>query len=250
MPRALAVLAVTAALAAPAAAQTADEIVARSIEARGGLAAIKAVQSVRMTGRIKIGADSLPIVVEMRRGAGLRTEITTPDGRLAVQGFDGRRAWAVEPGGTQAEELPAAAARQMAQQADFEGPLVDYKSKGHRVELVGTARSVTGRQYRLRVTLKDGDADDYLIDETSLLLVRVESKREMAGELVEGETNIKSYEDAGGWKWPRVIENGVKGREERQTISFDKVEVNPVLDDARFKLPVGAAPATGRRPGR
>jgi outer membrane lipoprotein-sorting protein len=136
----------------------------------------------------------------------------------------------------------------MAQQADLEGVLVDAKNKGHRVELLGTEKGAAGDLYRLRVTLKDGDADEYLIDARSWLPVRVESRRLVAGERVEGETTIGNYTEAGGWKWPRLIENRVKGREERQSIGFDKVEINPALDDARFKLPANAVPA--RRPGR
>lgn len=249
MLRALAVAALSAALAAPAAAQTADEIVAKCIEARGGIDAIKAVRSVRMTGRIRVGESEMPIVVEIKRGAGLRTEITFPDAR-AVQAFDGRRAWGIAPGSTQPELLPEEAGKQMAQQANFEGALVDYRAKGHRVELAGSEKGASGTLHRLRVTLEGGDVDQYLIDGESWLTVRVESKRGPAGDRVETETAIGSYAEAGGWKWPRLLENSVKGRTEKQTIRFDKVDVNPLIDDSRFKLPANARPASGRNPAR
>ena len=67
-------------------------------------------------------------------------------GRPVVQAFDGQQAWAVPPMG---DGQPAGAARprrrrQMAQQADFEGALVDYQAKGHQVELVGTEKVRSG----------------------------------------------------------------------------------------------------------
>jgi len=249
MRRALAVLAATVATAAPAAAQTAEEIVARSIEARGGLASIKAVKAVRMIGRIKMGTEEMPILVEIKRGAGFRTEITLPEGR-AIQGFDGRTAWGIPPGSTTPEALPAEAATQMTQQADLEGAFVDYKAKGHRIELVGTEKGAAGLLYRLRVRLADGDVDDYLVDGTSWLPVRVESKRLMRGRTVEGESRLGRYEEAGGWKWPRLIENSAQGLPERQSVRFEEIVVNPSLEDSRFRLPAVGSPGNRSRPDR
>ena len=74
--KALPGLLLTAAFAAPAAAQTVDELIAKSLEARGGLDKLKAVHSIRMTGRMSVGADDLAMVVEMKRPASFRADIT------------------------------------------------------------------------------------------------------------------------------------------------------------------------------
>jgi hypothetical protein len=248
MRRVLAALAASLlAAAVPAAAQTADEVIAKSIEARGGLGRIKAVRSVRMSGRVVMGPSEMPIVVEILRGAGIRTEIRLPEGTL-VQGFDGRTAWGLAPGAAQAELLPEDAARQMVQQADLEGVLVDYRAKGHEVTLVGTEKGSGGPLYEIRVRLRGGDVDHYFLDGRSWLPVRVESSREIRGERVQGETTIRDYQEAGGWKFPRSLENSVKGRDERQSIQFDAVEINPPIDSIRFRPPAGAR--QGGRPGR
>lgn len=228
---------VAAALTPPLAAQTVDEVIARSIEARGGLASIKAVQSVRMTATISMGPMEMPMVIELKRPARFRVEMTF-QGSQAVQAFDGQRAWAIAPmGGGRPEALPAEAARQMAQQADVEGALIDYKAKGHQAELVGKEQVDGKDAYRVKLTLKGGDVESYLIDASSWLPVRVEAARQLGPNKVEGETALRDYRVVAGWKWPHTIENGARGRPEKQRLSFAKIEVNVPIDEARFQMP-------------
>jgi outer membrane lipoprotein-sorting protein len=235
--KALPGLLLTAALAAPAAAQTVDELIAKSLEARGGLDKLKAVQAVRMTGRMSMGPMELPMVIEMKRPASFRADITV-QGTLAVQAYDGTTGWGISPMGTgQAEALPADAAKEMADQADLDGPLVDYKAKGNQVELLGKEKVEGSDVYKLKVTKKDGDIEYHFLDAESYLPVRIEAKRMVRGTEIEGESTIGDYKEAGGVLWPYSIQNAAKGRPEKQSITVEKVEVNPAIDDARFKMP-------------
>ena len=84
-------LAAPAALAAPASAQTVDELIAKANEARGGLARIKAVQSVRMTGRMTAPGVEAPITLEMKRPRNTRMEFTV-QGQTGVQASPSRPA--------------------------------------------------------------------------------------------------------------------------------------------------------------
>lgn len=236
MSRGLCVLVASVALVSPVFGQTADEVVAKSVAARGGLAAVKAIQAVRMTGVMRMGDQDAPIVVEITRQGALRTDLTLPEGRL-TQAWDGTTAWGLAPGEGEAERLPREAAAQMAQQADLEGVLVDHQAKGHRVELMGKEAANGSEVFRLRVTLKTGEVDDYLLDAKSFLPVRVESKRELGGRRFEGDAVLGDYREVGGWQWPHLLENLVRGREERQRIRFDRIEVNPSIDPSRFAPP-------------
>jgi hypothetical protein len=125
----------------------------------------------------------------------------------------------------------------MAEQADLDGPLVDYAAKGHQVELVGRER-VEGRDaFKLRVTRKDGSVEVYFLDAGSYLPFRVEGRRTVRGAEIEGEGTVGDYREAGGFLWPHSIRNGVKGRPEKQTVTIEKIEINPPIDDARFRKP-------------
>jgi outer membrane lipoprotein-sorting protein len=237
--KALKALPLIAALAAPAAAQTVDELIAKSLEARGGLEKLKAVRTVRMTGRMSMGPTEVPMVVEIKRPASLRREITV-QGSLAVQAYDGTTAWGIAPMGTgRPETLPAEAAKEMRDQADLDGPLVDYVAKGVRVELVGGVK-VEGRNvYELKVTRRSGDVEYDFLEAGSYLPVRVEARRTVRGTEVQLESTIGDYRESGGILWPYSIQNSVKGHPEKQTITVEKIEVNPAIDDTRFKMPTG-----------
>jgi hypothetical protein len=229
-------------LAAPAAAQTADELIKKSLDARGGLEKLKAIQAMRMTGRMSMGPMELPMVIEMKRPASFRADITV-QGTLAVQAYDGTTAWGISPMGIgQAEALPAEAAKEMADQADMDGPLVDYKAKGHQVELLGKEKLEGSDAYKLKVTKKDGDVEYIFLDAESSLPVRVEAKRVVRGTEIEGESTLGDYKEAGGFLWPYSIQNAAKGRPEKQSVTVEKIEINPAIDDGRFKMPA-AKPA-------
>ena len=242
--RSVILVAAAAAFAAGAGAQTVDEVLARSVEARGGLAAITAVQSLRMTGRMTMGEMDMPMAVEMKRPACFRAEMTL-QGRPVVQAFDGREAWTIPPMGSGTPQaLPAEAARQMAQQADIEGPLVDYKAKGSQAVLVGREKLGGAEVWRVKLTRRDGDVEQYLIDAKSWLPIRVEASRRFNGREMKGVTTLGDYRESGGWKWPRTIVNSAPEGPGEQRLSFDTIEVNPVIDDARFRMPSakGSAP--------
>ncbi len=234
-------LALGATLAAAASAQTVDELVAKNIEARGGLAKIRAVSSVRMTGKVSMGQMELPIVVEMKRPASFRTDATF-QGSTAVQAYDGKQGWSIPPMGTQPEAMPADAAKEVASQADLDGPLVDYKAKGNQIELLGKVQLDGKDAYKLRITRKEGAVETYFLDASTFLVVRAEAKRTIGGAEIEGESTIEDYREAGGVMWPSLVQNGAKGQLAKQTIRFDKIEVNPVIDDSRFRMPT-ARPA-------
>ena len=63
-------------LAVAAEAQTVDEIIARNIEARGGKAAIEAVESLRQTSVLKVEGAEIAVVVIGRRPNLLRQELS------------------------------------------------------------------------------------------------------------------------------------------------------------------------------
>ncbi len=54
---------------------------------------------------------------------------------------------------------------------------------------------------------------------------------------MECETSFGDYKEVGGLMLPHVIASGVKGGPQRQTITIEKIELNPEIDDSRFAMP-------------
>jgi len=233
-------LLLAAALLAPATAtaETLDEIVARHLAARGG-GALRALRAVRMTGRATAGPGRDAIVRrEIARPGRIRTEFVF-QGTTSVYAWDGSAGWRVSPldGGFEPEPLPAEEAAQIAEQADLEGPLVDWRAKGHRLEVVGSEPLPGGPAHVLKLTLRSGAVRRLFVDAATGLVVRTESTRTLSGRELALETVFGDYRKEGGIAFPWTIETGVQGRPRRLRIVVEQVETNPVLDEARFRMP-------------
>jgi hypothetical protein len=224
---------------APAQAQTVDEIVARHEKALGGIERLRAIGSVRMKGLVTAGEGGTAIVVrEVRRPGQVRTEFTY-QGVTGVYAFDGERGWKVSPfdGSFAPVLMESEEARQTADQAEIEGPLADWKAKGHRVSLSGK-ENLGGREVvKLEVTLRSGRVLHEFLDAVTYLPLRRESSRLVRGHSVTIETTFGDYREVGGVLFPHSIETGAAGRPQRLKITVEAIEVNPALDEARFQMP-------------
>lgn len=239
MRKVIAALAVGLAFAVPAAAQTVDEIIAKNIAAKGGMEKLKAVKTVRMTGRMTIGPGiEAPVVMELQRPNTMRMDITV-QGMTLSQGFDGAKAWILNPlqGSKVPQEMSAEEKSMVEEQADIDGPLMDYKAKGHKAELLGKEKVEGSDTYKLKLTLKNGVIRTFYIDAEHFLEIKEESKRTIRGTETDGETIYGDYKEVGGMMFPHSIDGGQKGNPQRQKLAVEKIEINVPLDAARFKMP-------------
>ena len=220
---------------------TVDEIVASYVAARGGLKKLRSLQTLRQEGRINAGAGRDGLVTrEIKRPGRIRFEFTV-QGVTGVFASDGQHGWKVNPfdGEMGPQPLPDEVVLEASEQADIDGPLVDWRSKGHRVELAGR-EVVDGREtYKLTLTLKSGGVLSSYIDVKTRFLVRTEATRQVRGRPVRMETTFGDYRKSGGILFPHLVEVRAAGRPQVLRVVVDKVEVNPPLSDARFAPPAG-----------
>ena len=238
--RAVAVLGLAMLVAMPAAGQTADDIIAKNNDAKGGLARQKAVKSVRMTGRMIVGPGiEAPIVLEMKRPKSMRIDIAI-QGMTITQAYDGTVGWMLNPlsGRTDPEPLPSELRKSVEEQADIDGPLVDYKAKGNTVELLGKEKAEGTDCYKLKVTLKNGDVRTFFIDAESGLEVKIETRTMVRGTEQLGDIILGDWKEAGGILMAHSVDAGQPGAPMRQKMTIDKIELNVPVDDARFTMPV------------
>jgi hypothetical protein len=231
-----------------AAAQTADEIVAKILVARGGLEKAKAIQTERITGTIYFNAELYgPFLAEFKRPGKMHNEVTIQN-KTVVRSFNGKDGgWVSNPfvGKDAPEPMSAEEVKDAVNEADFDGPLVDAKAKGNVIELGGTEK-VEGRDaYILKVTHKDGQVSAYSFDTKTFLLVKWSGADTVNGEVVTRETFFHDYRDVGGLKFAFELVSDTPGADVTQRIVVDKIELDPQIDDTHFgKPPAPAASPT------
>jgi len=225
-----------------AAPMTVDDILAKHYEACGGLAKMKAVNTMRVTGTITLGPGmEAPFTMERKRPGMRRMEFSL-QGMTGIQAFDGSKTWSVMPFmGKKDPEVGTDEDNKNAQDdADFDGALVDYKTKGHTIELMGKEPVEGADAYKLKVTKKNGNIEYDYLDAETFLLVKTEGKVKRRGTEMEGETTFSDYKEVDGLMQPFSMESGAKEMPQKQKLTFTKIELNVPLDDARFAVPAGA----------
>src|SRR5215208_4942678 len=244
MRKLLLAFACVAALAAHASAQTADEIVAKFIKTVGGMEKIQAVKSLRRVGKYTGGGGFEAQLVEENKRPNLVRQEFFIQGMVGVTAYDGHVGWKIEPwnGKKDAEALSEEEMKGIVEDSDLDGPLVNYKQKGVKVEYVGMDEVEGTDAYKLKVTLANGDVRIYYMDTDYFVPIKIDTKRMVRGAEREYETVLGDYKEVGGWYLPFSVESGVKGNPNRQKVTYEKIEANVTLDGSRFARPGAVTP--------
>jgi outer membrane lipoprotein-sorting protein len=235
-------------LAAPGAfAYTAAELAAKNVAAKGGIDKLNAIQSLRQSGKLLLNGGSLEIgyTVLVERPRSIRYELQL-QGLTRVQAFDGSGAWQIDPfqGRKDPEKLSADDAKGLEEDAaDFAGPLVDYQSKGYRLDYLGTEDVDGTEAHKLRVTRGNGDVVYVYLDPDHFLEIRTVNRRIEHGVPNETVTDYGDYEQVSGVYLPFAQESYQKGSRNRQKVQIEKAQANVAPDKSVFSFPSSHAPA-------
>ena len=213
-------------------AQTADEIVAKNIEAMGGAAKLSALTSVKRSGNLSTQGMDIPMTMTVSHLKGMRVDIE-------IMGTSNYQILTPEKGFmffpiqqmTEPKELDAETVKAGQSQLDVQGPLFNYKEKGNTVEYVATEKVDGADAYKLKLTGKSGKTSYYFIDTKSNRIVKTtgKSKGPDGGE-VDVETMFSDYKQTADGYWFAYSTTTPQG-----PIVFDKIETNVKVDENIFK---------------
>ena len=239
MRRAVFVLAAVSGLSAFTCSQTAEELVNKNIQAKGGIEKIKSAKTRRMTGRLKSARGRVAAFRETNARPNLVRETVTLQGMTAIQAYDGSTGWQTQPfrGRKDPELMGEDSVRDLLLASDFDGPLVDYAEKGNTIEYLGHDLVDGDDALRLRVTLKNGDIIYYYLDPDTYLEIREEIQQFVRGSVRERVMDVGSYKAVDGVMYPFSISEGSRNNPGAQTTTIAKIEVNVPVDDSEFALP-------------
>ena len=226
-------------LSPPLAAQSADSIINRYVQTSGGMAKIQAIQTLRRSGKFIGGGGFEAVVVQENKRPNRVREEFSLQGMTGINAYDGKNGWKIEPwqGKRDPEALSEEETRQILEDADFDGPLINYQQKGNKVELVGMEPVEGTEAYKLKVTLANGDVSYYYMDTEYCVPIKIETQRMIRGAQQEFETSLGDYKQVAGVYLAHAYEMGQRGSQNRARITYDKIEANVTLDDQRFTRP-------------
>ncbi len=220
-------------------AQTAEGLVAKNLAAKGGVEKIKAIKTLRQSGRLETSGGFTARLSEERKAPDMLRESLTIQGMSRIDAYDGTTGWRISPfsGRKDPEVMGEDQLRGFVEDADFYGPLVDYQAKGNTLEYLGHATVDGDDAYRLKVTLKNGDFIYYFLDPDTFLEIRTEKHEFIRGSVHESVQNYGSYKQVAGVYFPFSLEEGSVKDPSETKITVDKIEPNIDLPDSVFKMP-------------
>jgi outer membrane lipoprotein-sorting protein len=225
-------------MAGNASAQTIEEIAAKNAEAKGGASRLKAIKAMRMTGNVSRGGVDVPMMLTTERPNKLRQE-SSRDGQKMVTAFDGAKAWTINPMTGEAAEVTGPPLDAMRNSSDFDGPLLDYAQKGITLELEGQETVDGAKAHKIKITRKDGQVQHLFLNADTGLEVKALNEVTAGGQTMTIESLFQDYKRVDGLMIPhRLIQKISGGPEPAQvTITIDKIEILPDVDDALFTMP-------------
>jgi len=225
-------------------APTLDELVAKNVDAKGGAQALKSLQSLKLSGKLIVNEGQLQLGYSetKKRPDAVRSEFAL-QGMTAVQAYDGKEGWRISPfqGRKDPEKMSADDVKALMEEAEIDGPLVDWKNKGSTIEYLGREDVDGTSAYKIKVVRKNGDVSFVYLDPDHFLEIRILTQRVRHGAQEETETEVGDYEKIGGVFVPFSIEAGHKGDPDKQKTVIEKAEANVPVDDSIFKFPATAS---------
>ena len=225
-----------------ACAQTAEELVNKNVQARGGIVKIKSAKTRLTTGKVKGGGRRRATVAgfkQMNMRADLVRQDVSMQGMTAIQAFDGSAGWQTQPfrGRKEPVLMGEDDLRDLLLAADFDGPLVDYAAKGNTIEYLGHDLVDGDDALRLKVTLNNGDIIYDYLDPDTFIEIRKEIQQFIRGSVRDRVVGYGSYKPVDGVMYPFSISQGPKNHPDAQTTTVRKMEANVTIDPADFALP-------------
>jgi hypothetical protein len=227
---------VLAMLALPAYSQTADELVARNLAARGGAEKLRSIQTMTMSGTISFGDASSPLSVKVRRPSQIREDFKI-DGSDMTRIYDSALGWEVH--GEKVRQLEGGELDNIREEGEnaIEGPLLNYAKKGSRIEALGKAEVNGKAVYKLKITTNLGTSITQFLDASNYLEIHEEIERSANGKLMIIVEDVGDYREVSGVKFAHRFVSGSKENPTASTLQIDKMQFNVPIDAGVFAAP-------------
>jgi len=216
-------------------AQTADDIIQKYSKAMGGLAAFNAIKTMKTTGTITTQGVDLTLTSQIINGKAVRSDVQAM-GQSVINSYKDGKGWKINPfaGVTTITDMTPEELIDFKSQSMIANQLMDYKARGHKVELQGQEDVEGVKTYKIKLTNKDDNkVTTYFISVTNNTIVKSVSTRQLQGQDIEIETFYSDIKDFNGLKFPMVRTQKMQGQV-FQEIKIATIEFNVPIDEKIF----------------
>ena len=232
----LCLLSLTALFTVSVNAQTADEIIAKHIEATGGKEKLGAINSVRMESTMNVMDNDAASTTIVLNGKGYRSE-SDFGGQKLIQVVTDKSGWAVNPFGGSSEPtaMPDDQYKSGVSQI-YIVPFLNYAARGEKAELLGKEKVGTVDAYKIKMTSKDNVASTYYVDPSTYYIVQSTRSADMGGQQVNVTAVFSDFKKLDyGWVTPQTTQISF-GDQFSMTSKVKKIEVNAPVDATVFEM--------------
>lgn len=203
-------------------AQTPKEIIDKNIEMSGGLTNWKLLNSVMLQGKVVLGVkDEYPVKIYQQRPNLTKTVITVQGKQVAVEGYDGKKGYAMNYATNKVQEYPNYIPE------SFDNDFIDWESKGFQTKYLGKEK--VGDYYCHKVELtKNVNKTYYYFETKSYMLIKEEKKDET---LLYGD-----FKKINGLVMPFRIESSGAQKESEYVLLLNKIDINKEFPANTFKF--------------
>ena len=218
---------------------TADEIITKYLDELGGLENLRAWKGMKGTGKFVFpaqGGTEVPVTFWFKPPNKQRMEMVI-QGQKAVYATDGVVPWYCDP--TRGVPLPTPLPEDQARETnknDDEYPFIDYKEKGHRVELLGKEEFEGREVYKVKLIRRNGSESTHFFDAETGREIRYLTTLKRGNADVVQEAIERDFRRVGWLLMPFDIEIKMNGQTVRKMV-LETIEVDPDLDDSIFEMP-------------
>lgn len=216
-------------------AQTADEIIQKYATAMGGLNAFKAIKTVKMTGTATIQGMDLPLTVQIINGKAIRNDVEAM-GQFVINSYKDGKGWKINPfaGAPTATDMTDAELLDFKNQSTIASQLMDYKARGHKVELLGQEDVEGVKTNKIKLTNKDdGKVTSYYLNAADNMLLKHVTTREIQGQEMQIENYLSDIKEFNQLKFAMMRTQKMNG-EVFQVIKMTAIELNVPIDEKIF----------------